>query len=239
MRCETCSTALERPGDYCLTCDSANTDAIVISLDDTQATLTFFDGEVQRGQTTIPTTPESAERITEIQERNYLSRIGDEIHRKRPEAIYVTGEQRLIRRLRRYTASNWYRIDGDDPISQYQEMQSTDGLAIVDATPAEKFGGSHTTVIGGRRGQQVLHLIGDHPHVKKIIPGPIEAGGSGSQQGFGAKATRATTRGNIRVLLRDGSSVQEIRIVTTAGSIKNGERVSRQLNAALTEEGYR
>jgi hypothetical protein len=71
--------------------------------------------------------------------------------------------------------------------------------------------------------------------VKKIIPGPIDAGGTGSQSGLRAKATRADGNGNVRLLLRDGSSVQENRVVTTAMNRETGERVREDLNEALAE----
>ena len=238
MRCETCRSPLARPGDYCLQCREPNADAIVLTIDETEATLTFFSGKERRGETTIPTVPETAERNREVQERNFLSRIADEIYRKRPESIYVTGERDLMSRLRRYVTAEWYRIDGDDPIATYQDRFDRASLEIVDKLPREKLGGRHTSIIGGRRGKRILRLLGEHPHVKKIIPGPIEAGGVGSQQGFRAKATRATSRGNIRVLLHDGSSVQEIRIVTTASNHTDGERICTQLNERLTETGY-
>lgn len=238
MRCETCSAELERPGDFCLRCRNANCDAVVLSVARTEATLTFFLGTDRQGQTVIPTKTESGGRAEEIQQRNYLSRVGDEIHRKRPDAVYVTGDGALIRRLRRYITAEWYRIDADDPIEAYRETVGEPSLEIIDIPPVEKLGGSHSTVIGGRRGRSVLRVIGEHPHVKKIIPGPIDASGVGSQQGFRAKATRATGRGNIRILLRDGSSVQEIRIVTTASSRENGERISAQVNERLAESGY-
>jgi hypothetical protein len=78
-------------------------------------------------------------------------------------------------------------------------------------------------------------VVAGHPHVKKIVPGPIDAGGSGSRTGVRAKATRADTNGNVRLLLRDGSSVQENRVVTTAGERDLGERVRADLNEALAE----
>jgi len=47
--------------------------------------------------------------------------------------------------------------------------------------------------------------------------------------------TRADTNGNVRLLLRDGSSVQENRIVTTARDNDGGEHVRQDLNDALDE----
>jgi hypothetical protein len=41
------------------------------------------------------------------------------------------------------------------------------------------------------------------------------------------------------LLIRDGSSVQENRVVTTAGDRELGERVRADLNDALTEAGLK
>jgi hypothetical protein len=82
-----------------------------------------------------------------------------------------------------------------------------------------------------------VRTVAAHPHVKKVIPGPISAGGSGSRSGLRAKATRADENGNVRLLVRDGSSVQENRVVTTAGSREMGERVRDDLDASLADAG--
>ncbi|MFW5935042.1 MAG: DUF2103 domain-containing protein, partial [Halolamina sp.] len=66
----------------------------------------------------------------------------------------------------------------------------------------------------------------------------IEAGGGGSRGGVRAKATRAGESGNVRLLIRDGSSVQENRVVTTAMDRETGERVRDALNEALVEAGF-
>jgi len=108
-------------------------------------------------------------------------------------------------------------------------------LDIVETPPREKIGGSHSTLIGDRKGRKAVSTVAQHPHVKKIVPGPIDAGGTGSRTGLRAKATRAGTNGNIRLLLRDGSSVQENRIVTTAMDRETGERVREDLNEALRD----
>jgi len=108
-------------------------------------------------------------------------------------------------------------------------------LEVVDTPPKEKLGGSHSTLIGGRTGRRAISTVAEHPHVKKIVPGPIDAGGTGSRTGLRAKVTRAGDNGNVRLLLRDGSSVQENRVVTTAMDRETGERVREDLNEALVE----
>ncbi len=198
----------------------------------------LYQGTVQ-GETTIQTTPEDGEQQrTEL--RNYTGRIADELHRKRPDAVYVTGDRELIRTIRRHTRYELRRIDGDatEPIDWVKARREQRALDVVETPPAEKLGGTHTTVIGGRDGRRAIQTVAEHPHVKKIIPGPIDAGGTGSQSGLRAKATRPDDGGNVRLLLRDGSSVQENRVVTTARDIESGERVRADLNDALTEAGF-
>jgi hypothetical protein len=98
-----------------------------------------------------------------------------------------------------------------------------------------KLGGTHSTLIGGRDGRAILEAVAAHPHVKKIIPGPIDASGASARGGVRGKATRADATGNVRLLVRDGSSVQENRVVTTAGDREMGETVRADLNAAIAE----
>ncbi len=85
---------------------------------------------------------------------------------------------------------------------------------------------------------RAIHAVADHPHVKKVIPGPIDAGGTGSQSGLRAKVTRADDGGNVRMLIRDGSSVQENRVVTTARDREMGERIREDLNDVLADSEF-
>ncbi len=191
------------------------------------------------GQTVIRTTPEDGE--DEPRElRNYAGRIADELHRKRPEAVYVAGVRQVIRAIRvqsRYELRRLGGSDNEDPVERALERRHTRALDVVKTPPEEKLGGTHTTLIGGRDGKQAIQTVAEHPHVKKVIPGPIDAGGTGSQSGLRAKATRPDNGGNVRLLLRDGSSVQENRVVTTARDVESGEWVRDDLNEALQEAG--
>jgi hypothetical protein len=110
---------------------------------------------------------------------------------------------------------------------------------VDDRPPAAKIGGMHSTLIGGRTGKRAIQTVAGHPHVKKVVPGPIDAGGNGSRGGLRAKATRADENGNVRLLVRDGSSVQENRVVTTARDRGTGERVRDDLNDALDDAELR
>jgi hypothetical protein len=95
-----------------------------------------------------------------------------------------------------------------------------------------KLGGAHTTIIGRRAGKKLIKLVSQHPEVKKIIPSVISvkgiAGGS-----LTAKVLRADARGNLRLLLSEGRSFQEVRLVTTVGTAEEGDRIMDELNEIL------
>ena len=242
MHCRQCHADLDRPGDYCLVCHTANCDGVVADFEREAATLTMLDGEEIRGETTITTVPETDtddDRATVVELRNFAGRVADEIQRKRPEAVFAAGERDPIRETRSQLHYDFYRVPDADPVQAVIDRRGNRALDVVDIPPREKIGGSHSTIIGDRRGRKAVSVVADHPHVKKIIPGPIDAGGIGSQQGLRAKVTRADTNGNVRMLLRDGSSVQENRLVTTAMDLDTGERVRADLNDALDEAGLR
>ena len=237
VRCSTCGSELDRPGDFCLVCRSRNADAVVVVMESERATVTPFAQDTERGTTTITSRTEDEARRRERQERNFVERVAAEVRRKRPDGVYVAGDRALIDRLRGELAVSLFRLDAEDPVAAYRDRQGEPPVPVVDRDPADKLGGRHTTLIGDRRGRRAIRLIADNPHVKKIVPGPIEAGGQGSRTGFTATVTRATPDGNLRALLRDGSSVQTVRIVTTAPDHETGERIATQLNELLGDEG--
>ncbi|QLK25622.1 DUF2103 domain-containing protein [Natrinema zhouii] len=252
MECRHCASPLEKPGDFCLICREANTEAIVLEAARDRATITMLAGEPDEptdrdseadrdeqvlGETTITTTPEDGENEP-IELRNFAGLIGDEIRRKRPEEVYAGGARPVIRAVREDIHHSFYRVADDDPIQAVLERRGNPALDVVETPPADKIGGSHSTLIGGRTGMRAIQTVAEHPHVKKVIPGPIDAGGKGSQSGMRAKVTRADDGGNVRMLLRDGSSVQENRVVTTARDREMGERIREDLNDVLGESEF-
>jgi len=237
MHCGQCHADLDRPGDYCLVCHTANCDAVVVDFAREAATLTMLDDETVLGETIITTVPETDDdRATVVELRNFAGRVADEIQRKRPETVFAAGEREPLRETRRQLHYEFFRVPDEDTVQTVIDRRGNRALEVVDIPPREKIGGSHSTIIGDRRGRKAISVVAGHPHIKKIIPGPIDAGGIGSQQGLRAKITRADTNGNVRMLLRDGSSVQENRLVTTAMDLETGERVRADLNEALAEE---
>ncbi|RKD95681.1 DUF2103 domain-containing protein [Halopiger aswanensis] len=257
MECRHCASPLEKPGDFCLVCRERNTEAVVLEVGRERATLTMLAGEADEGddhdrghgrgrgadddpvlgQTTITTTPEDGENEP-VELRNFAGLIGDEIRRKRPEEVYAGGERAVIRAVREDIHHSLYRVDDENPVETVIERRGNRALDVVETPPIEKIGGSHSTLIGGRTGMEAIRAVAGHPHVKKVIPGPIDAGGKGSQSGLRAKVTRADDGGNVRMLLRDGSSVQENRVVTTARDREMGERIREDLNDVLTEAEF-
>jgi hypothetical protein len=235
MDCRQCASPLERPGDYCLVCRTPNADAVVLDIDRDRATVTMLDEESVVATTTITTSPEDGEETGVVELRNFAGRIADEVRRKRPEEVFAAGHREVLRSTREQLHHEFYRVDEDEPVQAVLDRQGTAALEVVDVAPGEKIGGTHSTLIGGRSGRRAVQTVAGHPHVKKIIPGPIDAGGKGSQSGLRAKATRSDGNGNVRLLIRNGSSVQENRVVTTARDRDTGERVREDLNDALAE----
>ncbi len=237
--CRQCGTPLERPGDYCLVCRTVNADAAVLDCTRDRATVTALLEEEVVSRRTVTTTPEEGE--DESRElRNFAGLIADELHRKRPEEVYAAGDRTVIGAVRAAVHYEFYRLpDDEEPVAAALDRRGERALEVVETAPREKLGGSHSTLIGGRDGRRAVGTVAGHPHVKKIVPGPIDAGGTGSQSGLRAKATRADGNGNVRLLLRNGSSVQENRVVTTARDRETGERVREDLNEALGEAELR
>jgi len=235
MECGRCGSPLERPGDYCLVCRTENCDAVVVEFGTERATLTMLDGDSVVGEFAVTTVAEGGEEERPVQLRNFAGRVADEIRRKRPETVFAAGDRDTLRETRAQVHYPFYRVDGEDPVESALSGRGERSLEVVETPPREKIGGSHSTLIGGRRGRRAIGVIAEHPHVKKIVPGPIDAGGSGSRTGLRAKVTRAGDNGNVRLLLRSGSSVQENRVVTTAMDRETGERVREDLNQALVE----
>jgi hypothetical protein len=237
MDCRQCASPLDRPGDYCLVCHTANTEAVVLELGRDRATVSCIADESVVGQRTVTTTPEGdgSDEKSVVELRNFAGLVADDVRRKRPDEVYATGDRTVLRAVRGQVHYEFYRVTGDDPVTAVVERKGRPALEVVEASTADILGGSHTTLIGERAGKRAVETVAGHPHVKKLIPGPIDAGGSGSRTGVRAKATRADDNGNVRLLLRDGSSVQENRVVTTAGDREMGERVRADLNEALAE----
>lgn len=125
--------------------------------------------------------------------------------------------------------SNSRQVDTEDVL----EHTNAEELESIDKKPEKKVGGSHTTIIGGRNGQNAIHKVAPVSYVKKVIPGTIDVGGS-SGNGFRVESKRVENNGNLRVLLKHGGTIQTVRVVTTASSKSQGEIVKEQLDSVLS-----
>lgn len=97
----------------------------------------------------------------------------------------------------------------------------------------DKLGGTHTTIIGERAGKKLVRLVSQHPEIKKIIPSVIIMKGNSGGKLTG-KVLRADARGNLRLLLSEGRSYQELRLITTVGTAAEGDRIMKELNESLS-----
>jgi hypothetical protein len=238
VQCSRCGSELTRPGEYCLVCHTANADGVVLDIARERVELTAIRCEEVLGTTTVTTSPETGEREV-VELRNFAGRVADELQRRRPEAVYAAGDRAVLDEIRSQVHFPFYRVEDEDPVGSALASRGEPDLEVVDLPTREKIGGSHSTLIGGRDGLRVIETVAGHPNVKKVIPGPIDAGGSGSRSGLRAKATRAGADGNLRLLVRDGSSVQENRVVTTAPDRETGERIREDVNEVLSAAGLR
>lgn len=239
MDCRRCASPLERPGDYCLVCRTGNADAVVLDLDRDRATVTTVLEETAVGDRIVTTRPETDAERSVVELRNFAGLVADEVRRKRPDDVYAAGHRDVVRAVRADLRFTLRRVPDEDPVEAVIDRRTEPALDVVETPPAEKIGGVHSTLIGGRDGRRAIRTVATHPHVKKVVPGPIEAGGSSSQSGVLAKATRADANGNVRLLVRDGSSVQTNRVVTTARDRELGERVRSDLEDSLREADLR
>jgi hypothetical protein len=171
--------------------------------------------------------------------------LAERIHERRVEEIYVSGS-----RLEDIsTSSDLMKKYALSPVSVYitnpmgledfkralkSFVKTKSGLKRVDIKPENKIHGAHSTVIGGREGREFLKVIAKCEYVKKIVPGVIEAKGSALGGGVRFKVTRCDDRGNVRGLLINGASVQEIHIVTTAKNREEGEVVLKILRSIIS-----
>lgn len=111
--------------------------------------------------------------------------------------------------------------------------ENKDSLQENAQTPSKnKLGGTHTTIIGGRAGKKLIKLVSQHPEIKKVIPSVISVKGVAGGK-LAGKVLRADARGNLRLLLSEGRSFQEIRLVTTVGTAEEGDRIMEELNETL------
>ena len=110
-------------------------------------------------------------------------------------------------------------------------MKGTDATNY-EIDPKHKIRGSHSTIIGGSEGKDLLSKLAGSPYVKKIIPGVIENKGT-SKGSVRLKITRCDRNGNVRALLIHGGTVQQVYIITNAKNREEGEILVEKLRSLL------
>ncbi|WP_456328478.1 DUF2103 domain-containing protein [Archaeoglobus sp.] len=232
MRCE-CGSPLPSPTSYCLSCGRVHTLACGVYIGK-KVYLVAIGKVVETQSFEIYDEEESIRNLFEI--------LAERIHERRVGEVYVSGEDESkikfgFENVRRYALSD-LRVYATQPlpfnefVSKLREFVTRKKeLRKVDIPPEEKIQGAHTTIIGGRLGREFLYKVALCEYVKKIVPGVITGGASSLGGGVRFKVTRCDERGNIRALLIDGSSVQEIHIVTTAKNKEQGEVILKMLKS--------
>jgi len=192
MDCRRCASSLERPGDYCLACNTSNADAVLVEIDEGRASVvSALEGDVV-SERVVKTRSHEEDPEREVALRNLVGRAADEVRRKRPDEVYVRGDRSMVSRLRRELAASVSRVADD---ASYDEVfgDADEALDVVEADPADKIGGSHSTLIGGRDGRRAVRQVAGYGHVKKDHPGTYRrerTGFAGQLRGEGHPSRR-------------------------------------------------
>jgi len=235
VRCRSCGCELEFPTQYCLLCGERNVDVCLVYLGE-KLYLLFF---VVRSDAPdgILIDMESFRLYPEQESlRNTFELVAERIHWRRADKIIVAGADNfkaelcaeLISkyRLSEFKVQKAGAVEFDRITKSIKDsLKMERNLKKVNIRPDEKIGGAHTTVIGGREGHKLLQEIAKCSYVKKIVPGVIEGRSASSGGGVRLKLTRSDDRGNIRAILIDGTSVQNVLVITTASNREEGEFV--------------
>uniref|UniRef100_A0A7C4WE87 Metal-binding protein n=1 Tax=Geoglobus ahangari TaxID=113653 RepID=A0A7C4WE87_9EURY len=234
MRCRNCQSELEEDLDFCLFCNTRNADCSAIYYGK-KLLLVFIGDRVRTTGFKIYEEPESLRNLFEI--------VAEKIHRKRVDEVFVCGEdQKKIdfadRMIRTYALSDLKSyISEPMDFKEFLEnlmkfLKKKREIAKVEIPPDKKIGGSHSTIIGGREGINLVLKIASSEYVKKIVPGVIENSGTATG-GVRLKLTRTDEKGNIKGLLIHGGSVQQLYIITTAKDMEEGEFILKSLRHSV------
>ncbi len=229
-----CGFELKSATSYCLNCGKRNALACGIYNSDKRLYIFFvgrFENEVI-----------SFKKYEEEQSiRNTFEIAGEKIYERRIEEIYVSGRNEkdideVFYWLRDFVYP--FKLIRTDTFENESEFFSRlekfikvkSKLKTVDIPPEKKIHGSHSTIIGEREGYSLILKIASSPYVKKIVPGVIENKGIASG-GVRLKLTRCDEKGNIKALLIDGATVQQIYVITTASNKDEGEQILKMLKS--------
>jgi len=241
MKCPRCGSEMHISG-YCPYCGYSPVAAAIYFADKVYLTFIFLDGRETNLSFKKYDDFSHEPELSGVSERNLFERVAEEIHFRRVPKVFVSAineaeRSRCAEMLRKFALSPVELILTDvfqKPSEFVSKVKShvlaVDKLGKVDINPEDKIAGAHSTIIGGREGIKLLLSLASSPYVKKIVPGIIENTGI-SGGGVRLKLTRCDERGNIRALLIDGASVQQIYVITTAADRDQGEEVLKELKA--------
>ena len=98
-----------------------------------------------------------------------------------------------------------------------------------------KVRGRHSTIVGSRRSLILLSRIAMKPNVKKIVPGMILTKKEPIRRSMKLKIADIDKNGNIKLILSEGSLIQEIYIVTKASNYSEGLALANELALTISE----
>ncbi len=238
MRCRRCHAELMYKTAYCLNCGYRNALGCGVYAREDKICL-FFIGEDIVETISFKLYEEEKSVI------NMFELIAERIHERRVDETYISGSnhdliESTFEMVKRYSLSplrifktDVFEDSGEFLKSLTDYLRTKRELKRVYMRPEKKIHGSHSTIIGGKIGLKFIEKIARSEFVKKIVPGVIEAKGTASGGGVRFKLTRCDERGNIRALLINGATVQEIHIITTARNKEEGEIVLKILKGFI------
>ncbi len=233
-RCIKCGAELLSPGAYCIYCGYAITHAVLIFQRKDKVNIVCFDSNgdvvgIEHIKSYLHLYHHNDEGYY-VSLRNLAYLIFEKVHNKRPKKVYFSLKScDLEKELEHYMPYELIRLHTESLEESIKTVRRLElrgrGLVTVNIPPMEKLGGKHTTIIGGRRGLELILEIAKIPYVKKIIPGRIHAKGSKGGGGVRIKVSRVDDYGNIKLILSEGCTNQDIYVVTTASTYDEGLKV--------------
>lgn len=228
-----CGAELRSPVEYCQFCGKRNVLGCGIYVSPTKV-LIFLVGKQSNEILSFNRYED------DVSVRNLYEVVAEKMYERRVEEVYISGESiELINEALDVIKSFLYpfSISITDVFKNYREffsklegiLRAKNRLKTVDIPAKDKIHGSHSTIIGGREGYNLILKLAKSPYVKKIVPGVIEGNATSAGGGVRLKITRSDDRGNLRVLLIDGATVQQVYVITTAASKEEGETILKIL----------
>jgi hypothetical protein len=238
FRCE-CGFKLEKPTHFCLNCSKRHALGCGVYTSSSRLFL-FFVGDSENELISFRKYED------EVSIRNMYEIAAEKIYERRIDEIVISGDNEDgIEEAASYFRNFLYpfSIARSDVFSSESEFFSKlenylriqRSLRKVEVSPGKKIHGSHSTIIGGREGHSLLIKLASSPYIKKIVPGVIENKGV-STGGVRIKLTRTDDRGNIKALLINGATVQQIHIITTASQKEEGDMILTMLKKEMRLE---